>query len=229
MAIPTQAEPVAGQRYLLLADISGYTAFLNGVEQAHGVDFSAGLPAGYEVLRALLDAVIAGVQPAFEIAKLEGDAVFAVAPAEDLDGQGEAVLDRLRAAYRAFSVVREDRRENAADHICTACPVVASLDLKMVLHRGQAVRQTVGSNPELLGPAVNLVHRLLKNSIRSHFGYRAYLFVTDAAAAGLGVTGMGVEHLEDYPDVGQVQGRVIEVGESSPEAGTQALRIGHMP
>jgi class 3 adenylate cyclase len=217
---PIQPGSVAGQRYLLLADVSGYTAFLNGVEQAHGVDFSSGIPAGYEVLGALLDAVVKGVQPAFDIAKLEGDAVFAVAPAENLDGQGEQVLDRLRAVYRAFYVEREHGK-SASDHNCTACPIVSSLNLKMVLHRGQAVRQTVGSNPELLGPAVNIAHRLLKNSIQSRFGYRAYLFVTDAAAAGLGLSGMGVEHFEDYPDAGQVQGRVIEVGENSPEAITQ--------
>ena len=220
MPIPTQADPVAGQRYLLLADISGYTAFLNGVEQAHGVDFSSGIPAGYEVVSALLDAVVDGVQPAFDIAKLEGDAVFAVARAEGLDGQGEAVLDRLRAVWRAFYDLREERKKSASDHLCTGCPVVGSLNLKMVLHRGQAVRQTVGSNPELLGPAVNVAHRLLKNSIQSRLGYRAYLFVTDAAAAGLGLTGIGTEHLEDYPDAGQVQGRVIEVGENSPEATT---------
>jgi len=214
---PTQAGPVAGQRYLLLADVSGYTAFLNGVEQAHGVDFSSGIPAGYEVLGALLDAVVEGVQPAFDIAKLEGDAVFAVAPAENLDGQGEAVLDGLRAVYRAFYVEREHGR-SASDHNCTACPIVSSLNLKMVLHRGQAVRQTVGSNPELLGPAVNVAHRLLKNSIQSRLGYPAYLFVTDAAAAGLGLTRIGVAHLENYPDAGEIQGRVIEIGESSPEA-----------
>ena len=212
MAIPTEADPVAGQRYLLLADISGYTAFLNGVEQAHGVDFSSGIPAGYEVVGALLDAVVEGLQPAFDIAKLEGDAVFAVAPAEDLDGQGEAVLDLLRAVYSAFDVVRE-RGKSASDHICTACPVVGSLSLKVVLHRGQAVRQTVGSHPEILGPAVNLAHRLLKNSVQSRHGYRAYLFVTDTAAANLGLTDIGAEHLEDYPDVGQVPGRVIEIVE----------------
>jgi hypothetical protein len=211
MTIPAQADASASLRYLLLADISGYTAFLNGVEEAHGVDFSAGLPAGYEVLGALLDAVVDGVQPTFEIAKLEGDAVFAVAPAERLDAHGEAVLDQLRSAYRAFAVVREDRRKNASDHICVACPVVGSLNLKMVLHRGQTVRQTVGANPELLGPAVNVAHRLLKNSIQSRLGYGAYLFLTDAAVAGLGLSGIGVEHLENYTDAGQVQGRVIEV------------------
>lgn len=210
MATLMNAGSVAGQRYLLLADISGYTAFLNGVELAHGVDFSAGLPAGYESVGALLDTVVAGVQPLFEIAKLEGDAVFAIARPEDLDGQAEAVVDRLRAVWHHFYVVREERK-SASDHICTACPVVGNLNLKMVLHRGQAVRQTVGVNSELLGPAVNVAHRLLKNSIQSRLGYAAYLFVTDAAAAGLGLTGIGVEHLENYPDAGKVQGRVIEI------------------
>jgi hypothetical protein len=210
----SRVDPVAGPRYLLLADISGYTSFLNGVERDHGVDFSAGLPAGYEVLGALLGAVIEGVQPAFEIAKLEGDAVFAVAPADALDTQGQAVLDRLRAVYRDFAAVREERKA-ATDHVCTACPVVGSLDLKMVLHRGPAVRQSVGSHAELLGPAVNVAHRLLKNSIQSRLGYHPYLFVTDAAAAGLGLTGIGVEHVEDYPDVGQVQGRVVKLDETA--------------
>jgi hypothetical protein len=75
--MPSDALPVAGERYLLLADISGYTSFLNGVEGAHGVDFSDGLPAGYEVLGALLGVVIDGLQPWFEIAKMYGVAVFA--------------------------------------------------------------------------------------------------------------------------------------------------------
>src|SRR4029079_8080876 len=75
----TQVNPEAGDQYLLLADISGYTAFLASVEQAHGVDFSDGIPAGYSVLGELLGSVIEGVEPEFAVAKLEGDAVFAVA------------------------------------------------------------------------------------------------------------------------------------------------------
>jgi class 3 adenylate cyclase len=216
MSMPSQNDPVAGPRYLLLADISGYTAFLNGVEREHGADFSAGLPAGYEVLGELLGVVIDGVQPAFEIAKLEGDAVFAVAPASGLDRQGGPVLERLRAIYRAFDVVRDERKQSATDHICTGCPVVGSLDLKMVLHRGTAVRQLVGSSAELLGPAVNVAHRLLKNTIQARIGYQPYLFVTDAAATGLGLTDVGVEHVEDYPDVGKVRGRVIGLDLTTP-------------
>ena len=42
---PTAVDAPAGERYLLLADISGYTGFMSGVEQEPGVDVSGGIPA----------------------------------------------------------------------------------------------------------------------------------------------------------------------------------------
>jgi class 3 adenylate cyclase len=208
----TDQGSAAADRYLLLADISGYTTFMAGVEVAHGVDFSGGIPAGFAVLGALLDTVIEGVQPDFAIAKLEGDAVFAVAPAAALDARGDEVLGRLQRLYQAFHERRAERLRAARDHVCTACPAVGSLDLKMVLHRGHVVRQSIGSQSEFLGPAVNVAHRLLKNSIQARLGYRPYLFLTDAAANGLSLGAAGVEHHEDYPDVGSIGGRVLPLG-----------------
>ena len=213
---PTGVDAPAGERYLLLADISGYTGFMAGVEDAHGVDFSAGIPAAYSVLGDLLNAVIEGLEPDFAVVKLEGDAVFAAAPAAGLDGQGDQVLDKIGATYRAFTDGRT-RAIPASDHLCTACPAVARLDLKVVLHRGPAVRQTVGSGSDLLGPAVTVAHRLLKNTIRERIGLRAYLFVTDAAAAALGLSEVGREHREEYPDVGPIQGRVLDLGKPAQQ------------
>lgn len=214
---PTRgADAPAGERYLLLADISGYTGFMAGVEQEHGIDFSAGIPAAYSVLGALLDAVIEGVEPDFAVVKLEGDAVFAAAPAASLDGQGDRVLEKLGAMYRAFTDGRT-RALPASDHLCTACPAVAHLDLKAVLHRGHAVRQAVGSGSDLLGPAVTVAHRLLKNTIRERIGFRPYLFLTDAAATALGLSQVGLAHREEYPDAGQIQGRIVELGEPTHE------------
>jgi len=224
MVDATQPASMAGDRYLLLADISGYTAFMAGIERDHGVDFSAGIPAGFAVLGELLGSVIEGVQPAFDVAKLEGDAVFAIAPAATLDGQGENVLGRFEALYTAFRARRDVQARSATDHICTACPVVANLDLKIVLHRGQAVRQTVGAQTEILGPAVNVVHRLLKNSIQARLGYGPYVFLTDAAANGLQLAEAGVEHREDYADVGSISGRVVRLGAwQAPEDSAEAV------
>lgn len=210
------ADAPAGERYLLLADISGYTSFMAGVELDHGVDFGAGIPAAYSVLGGLLQSVIEGVEPDFTLVKLEGDAVFAAAPAADLDGHGERVLARLGSMYEAF-IDGRTRAIPSTDHLCTACPAVAHLDLKVVLHRGQAVRQAVGSGFDLLGPAVTVAHRLLKNTIRERIGPRPYLFLTDAAAGALGLPEVGLAHGEDYPDAGWIGGRVVELGE--PERG----------
>ncbi len=135
-------EAAAGERYLLLADISGYTGFMGGVEVAHGVDFSDGIPAAYSILAALLDAVIAGIEPDFSVVKLEGDAVFAAAPAKRLDAHGTRVLETLGATYQGF-VESRTRAIPTSDHVCIACPNVVNLDLKFVLHRGPVVRQSV--------------------------------------------------------------------------------------
>lgn len=213
------ADPAAGERYLLLADISGYTGFMTGVEHEHGADFSGGIPAAYAVLGALLDSVVQGIEPDFGLVKLEGDAVFAAARATQLDGQGEAVLAQLRAMYQAFLASRT-RAIPANDHVCLACPAVAHLDLKVVLHRGQAVRQAVGAGSDLLGPAVTVSHRLLKNTIRDQIGYKPYLFGTDAAATGLGLSEVGLVHREEYSDAGSVVGQIVELtgslGEGAP-------------
>src|SRR4029453_8299783 len=92
----------ASERYLILIDLSGYTGFLAGVERKHGEDFSAGLPAGYRVLGELLEDLIDGLAPEFELVKVEGDAVFGTATADALDGRGAAVVDRLGGPYRQF-------------------------------------------------------------------------------------------------------------------------------
>jgi hypothetical protein len=208
---PTAADASAGERYLLLADISGYTGFMASVERAHGVDFGAGIPVAYSVLGGLLDAVIVGVEPDFAVVKLEGDAVFAAAPATGLDGQGDRLLEKLQTMYRSFTDGRT-RALPARDHLCTACPAVAHLDLKVVLHRGYAVHQTVGSGSDLLGPAVTVAHLLLKNTIRERIGLHPYLFLTDAAAIALGLPDVGMAHGEEYPAVGRIEGRIVELG-----------------
>jgi hypothetical protein len=86
LVTPTGADAPAGERHLLLTDISGYTGFMTGVEREHGVDFSAGIPAAYGVLGALLDTVIAGVEPDFALVKLIMRLVRKLVEVEPLPG-----------------------------------------------------------------------------------------------------------------------------------------------
>lgn len=212
MSEPTRVSTSATQaseQYYLLADISGYTAFLASVEQTHGLDFSHGIPAGYEILGALLDVVVQGIQPTFAVAKVEGDAVFGVAAAAELDAVSGSLLAALRGVVDRFHEVKVEQATIASDHVCTACPVAGTLWLKMLLHRGFGVQVAGGSHTELHGPAVTLVHRLLKNHVVARIGPRPYLFVTDAAAERLGLADAGVPHVETYPDAGVVAGRIV--------------------
>ena len=193
-----------GRGALLLADISGYTAFLQGVADAHQaliVDADEPPPA-YAVLSRLLDTIVAAL-PAYRLVKLEGDAVFAVAT----DGApcGADVLEGLRACYGAF---RDALATAGVTWTCTcdACSRMGSLDLKFIVHHGGYVVQAIAGHQELLGPDVNLVHRLLKNHARDVVGPVPYALLTDAAIAAMDVPAEGVvaleERYDDTPPVG---------------------------
>src|SRR5918992_406394 len=100
----TSPIPQASRREgaLLLADISGYTGFLQGVTDAHRaliVDADQPPPA-YAVLSHLLDTMVGAIAPTFRLAKFEGDAIFAVA--DDGTADGQAVLRNPRPRYAAF-------------------------------------------------------------------------------------------------------------------------------
>ena len=183
---------------LLLADITGYTAFLQGVAEAHRaliVDADQP-PAAYAVLSHLLDTMVASIAPTFRLAKFEGDAIFAVA--DEALPEGPQVLDCLRACYASF---RERLAAAGTEWTCTcsAC-ALGGLDLKFVLHHGDYVAQSIAGREELLGPDINIVHRLLKNHAREVIGPRPYALVTDAAAEALGIPTDGMVAAEEAYD-----------------------------
>lgn len=85
----------------LIADVSGYTRYLGGVELDHAQD----------ILADLLGAVVANTS-VMKTAKLEGDAVFCHAPAGDLDGA--ALVDTIESCYVAFT-----KRRRTIAHLTT--------------------------------------------------------------------------------------------------------------
>jgi len=198
------AGPASGP--LLLADISGYTGFLQAVAHAHRDDAFAGgnVPDAYALVSSLLDGIIERVAPPFTLAKLEGDAVFAFARGEDPVPRGTGLLACLASCYGAF----RERLTGARDVWscrCDACARVDSLDLKFVVHAGGYVVQSIGGGRELVGPEVVMAHRLLKNGAANLVGHPAYALITEAAAAALDVPAAGglelTETYEHYPPI----------------------------
>jgi hypothetical protein len=95
------------------------------------------------------------------------------------------------AFRRRLQTVRQ-----ATSCTCAACARIGDLDLKIVVHGGEMVRQRLGGQEELAGRDVILVHRLLKNAVAETFGSAAYALytapclasVTDPGAAGIAAT-----------------------------------------
>ena len=177
-----------GRGTLLLADITGYTAFLQAVAEAHAADMAAGtfVPEAYPLLTSLLDGIVERIAPPFVLSKLEGDAVFASAAEGGLGIRGRAVVDCLTDCYVAYRARLDEAREHMTC-TCDACLSIDGLELKFVIHHGEYIVQSVAGHQELLGPDVTATHLLLKNHVTNLIGRFAYALVTESAAAHLDV------------------------------------------
>ena len=152
----------------LIADISGYTGYLADVELDHAQD----------ILADLIGAVVTALRPTFRLAKLEGDAAFTWAPGAAIGGS--MLLDTIERCYFGFRRRRRDVRQ-ATTCDCNACSRIPDLDLKFVVHNGEAIIQKVAGRQELLGSDVVVVHRLLKNDVVETLGIEAYALLTQAS------------------------------------------------
>ncbi len=178
---------------LVLADISGFTAFVTTTELEHGPP----------IIAALLEEVIRKLSPPLEIQEVEGDAVFALGPDRVLVPPA-GLLDVLEGAFAAF---RQRQQEMQANETCSCnvCANISTLDLKIVAHHGSFLRHAVGGRSQVAGASVILAHRLLKNRLASK---RAYLMLTEAAVRWIDVdparAGL-VAHTERYEHLGDVR------------------------
>jgi hypothetical protein len=215
----TQEEPLSttgsklgpGRGTLLLADISGYTAFFRAVQEAHFADLKAGdfVPEAYPLLSSLLDGIVAGLVPPFTLAKLEGDAVFAFDGGTS--GAGVDVVDVLRACHRAFRQ-RLDTALELMPCSCEACTRIGTLEVKFVVHHGEYVATSIAGHHELLGPDVTVAHLLLKNHVTELIGRSAYALITNAAAASLDIPIDGAVPIEEqYDHYPVVAGHVVRL------------------
>ncbi len=180
--------------YLLLADITGYTSYLAKSELDHA----------NEILSDLLEIIINQFKPVLNIAKLEGDAVFANIE-ESKVTRPESLLELIESTYIAFRR-RRDSSLRSTTCQCNACHNMGTLELKFFLHHGDYIEQKISGIPELVGSDVNLVHRLMKNSITEKTGWSAYVLFTKV---GVQTTALPEEELyrseETYDHLGTVE------------------------
>ncbi len=180
---------------LVIADISGYTGYLAGVELDHA----------QEILADLMRTIVTALRPGFRLAKLEGDAAFMFMITEKIDGS--LLLDTIERCYFGFRRRRRDVRQ-ATSCECRACEHIPDLNLKFVVHHGTILRQQVAGGEELVGTDVIVAHRLLKNDVVASTGIEAYAVLSqqcvdamdiDVAALSMRSSSETYEHIGVVP------------------------------
>ncbi len=170
---------------LVLADISGYTAFVAETELEHS----------RALLNELLEMLVRAMARHLRIGQIEGDAIFSVGermPARPIEWIQECFVQYQRR-------LRDIQEVTTCP--CRACANVGALTIKFVAHYGKYLPQRFGDKETFVGRDVNIAHRLLKNSVPSH----EYLLATSAFLEGIPATERTgfVPHREQY-DAGEV-------------------------
>ena len=185
--------------YLLLADISGYTAFLAGTELEHA---SA-------IVHELTTLIRERLSPPMRFVKLEGDAVFCYADEASFE-DAERLVELIESCYFGFSNRLLDM-ERGTTCRCAACASIGSLDLKFVAHYGAYVVDADDDREDLAGPDVILAHRLLKNTVGDGGGPRAYALLTEPCLHRLPAGFDLPAHSESYESFGETPGGVHDL------------------
>jgi hypothetical protein len=186
--------------YLLLADISGYTAFLTGTELEHS----------HAIVNELTRLIRTTLVPPLRFVKLEGDAVFCFADA-DAFPDGEQLIELVESCYFDFSSRLLDMTRSTTCR-CDACRAIGGLDLKFVAHFGTFnVDRDDDGRIDLCGPDVILAHRLLKNTIIETGGPSAYGFFSDACLTQTATEFTLPVHTESYESFDEVTGVVQDL------------------
>jgi uncharacterized protein YndB with AHSA1/START domain len=187
------ATPETG--FLVLADLTGYTAYLSGSEIEHA-------PA---IAGDLLETIVGRLEPPFRLVKFEGDAAFLFV--EDGRADGSLLLDAIEAAYLAFR-----RRLRSIDQAtscdCNSCRLAPKLDLKLFVHHGAFVWSRIAGRDELAGSDVIVVHRLLKGAGAAEARGNGFALFTAPALEALGLDASALDlraGAEEIEHLGRVE------------------------
>lgn len=160
--------------YFFLADISGFSSYLAGVELEHAGD----------ILRKLLEGVAQRIEPLLIVQAFDMDSVFAYTP--------KAQMSHFESLYALIEVIYREFKSNLtsiSNHItctCAACRNVTSLDLKFMIHYGEYILSSVQENQILYGSDPTFVrNRDWKESMSAAVGWRGYILFTESCLASL--------------------------------------------
>jgi uncharacterized protein YndB with AHSA1/START domain len=164
---------MAESGFIAMADITGYTVYLNESELDHA----------QESVVAILDVIVGRTDAPLTLSRVVGDAVVSYAFDRQILNP-QTLIEELEDTYVVFRRALGQMILNTTC-TCNACANLSSLDLKFIVHHGDFAIKKMAGNQELIGPNVNLMFRLAKNRIKETLGLSAYIAYTSHAAEAL--------------------------------------------
>jgi hypothetical protein len=139
---------------IYIPDISGFTKFVTETEIDHST----------HIIEELLEIIIDSNEINLKVSEIEGDAVlfyrFGEPPtAEEIVKQSKDLFIRFHEHLKLYE------RDRVCQ--CGACSTAQNLTLKMVAHYGELNEVKVRDRSKLLGEAMIVAHRLLKNDVNN--------------------------------------------------------------
>jgi hypothetical protein len=152
---------------LVVVDISGYTKFvsMHRTSMLHAE----------QVITELMEAMLDRRETPLVLDKLQGDAAFFYARDTGEPELAASIVRQVQAFFDAFERL-EAELVSCVLCVCGACNDIDGLELKAIMHRGEAILKQVGGSAELAGPDIILTYRLMKNHVESDH----YLLMTKA-------------------------------------------------
>lgn len=137
---------------LFIPDISGFTKFVKSTEINHSK----------HIIEELIGIIISEGKKGFEVAEVEGDAVFLY---KEQEIEPEDLVGHAKRIFIAFHKHLLDYEHNRICE-CGACTSAVDLRLKFIAHSGDISLANFGTgNAKPFGDAVIVTHRLLKNKV----------------------------------------------------------------
>src|SRR5574341_53472 len=187
--------------YILLADISGFDAYMTQAELDHASSVMA------DILSRLTERLV----PPLHLSNLAGGALLVYMPEEELP-RGETLLELIETTYASFRDTLRDIHRNTTC-ACKACLAIPTLDLKFLVHYGEYLIHHLAGSPELVGAAAQLIRdRVLKDQFNRNGEHRAYALFTSNSLERLGIQpDLMVESSKTYPDYGEVRAARLDL------------------
>jgi Protein of unknown function (DUF2652) len=139
---------------LFIPDISGFTNFVQNTEVEHS----------QHVIAELLEILIHANNNEYQLAEVEGDALFFFK--EEEIPSIEKLLSRVESMFTAFYGHLKLLETNRVCP-CHACRAAPNLNLKIIAHSGELQFISIQENRKPFGAQVIQVHRMMKNSVNS--------------------------------------------------------------